>query len=380
MDLQYTSEQIALGESVARFAERSYQFNQRRTIIDSPEGYSREHLSTFAELGWFGAGLSEAEGGFGGSAVENAVLFEGFGRMLLVEPVLGHAILALQALAALPSDATRDALMENAVMGETLLSLAHDELEGWGSLHWVETRAKPLGNGFQLDGAKSRVIAAEAVDKLIVSARLSGSADEAEGVGLFLVDANAEGLSRRPYRLVDGSRVADVVLAETPGELIAEGATATAALERAYRHGIAASCAEALGAMDSALWQTRDFLKTRKQFGTTLSSFQSLQHRMADMLIETELSRSMLLQALAALAGPEELRDRGLSAAKVAIARSALYVTGQAIQLHGGIGMTEELPVGHYYKRALVIASLFGNIDEHFDRFLAGTNFAPIDD
>ena len=379
MDLQYTSEQVALGENVARFAERSYQFNQRRAIVDSSDGFSREHFSTFAELGWFGAGLSEAEGGFGGSAVENAVLFEGFGRMLLVEPVLGHAVLALQALAALPSGPTRDALVEKAVIGETLLAVAHDELEGWGSLDWVQTRATPSGNSFQLKGAKSRVIGGEAADQLIVSARLSGSVDEPAGIGLFLVDRNADGLSYRPYRLVDSSRVADLTFDATPGELIADGAAATAALERANHQGIAASCAEALGAMDSALWQTRDFLKTRKQFGTTLSSFQALQHRMADMLIETELSRSMLLQALAALSGPEETRDRGLSAAKVAITRSALYVTGQAIQLHGGIGMTEELPVGHYYKRALVIASLFGNIDEHFDRFLNGTEFSPID-
>ena len=379
MDLNHTSEQVALADSVARFAERSYQFGQRRAVIGSPEGFSRDHWATFAELGWFGAGLGEEEGGFGGSAVETSVLFDGFGKILLVEPVLAHAVLGLQALAALPSSPARDALVEQAVMGSTLLSLAHDETEGWGALDWVATRAERAGDGgYRLHGAKSRVLAGEAADRLIVSARLSGAVDGRDGIGLFLVDGGAAGLARRPYRLVDSSRVADLTLDGAPGDLLAEGEAACAALTRAYRHGIVAVCAEALGGMESALWQTRDFLKTRKQFGTTLNHFQALQHRMADMLIETELSRSMLLQALAAIQGPEETCDHGLSAAKVAISRSALFVTGQAIQLHGGIGMTEELTVGHYYKRALVIASLLGDIDHHFDQFLAGMRFTPL--
>jgi len=377
MDLTHTSEQTALADSVARFAERSYQFNQRRAIVDGPEGFSREHMATFAELGWFGAGLGEAQGGFGGSAVETSVLFEGFGRMLLVEPLLAHAVLAVQALAALPASGDRDALVEQAVMGSALLTLAHDEIEGWGALDWIGTRAEAAGGGYRLSGAKSRVLAGESADRLIVSARLSGAIDEADGIGLFLMDASAEGLARRPYRLVDGSRVADLTLDGAPATLLAEGEAARTALANATRHGIVAICAEAIGAMDAALWQTRDFLKTRKQFGTPLGTFQALQHRMADMLIETELSRSMLLQALAALEA-DEPDDRALSAAKIAITRSALFVTGQAIQLHGGIGMTEELMVGHFYKRALVIASLLGDADHHFDRYLAATTFDPI--
>ncbi|WP_250504189.1 acyl-CoA dehydrogenase family protein [Caballeronia sp. AZ7_KS35] len=380
MRLEYSSEQIALADSVARFAERDYAFEQRRKVVRSEEGISREHWATFAKLGWFGAGLAEAEGGFGGSAVENAVLFEGFGRMLLVEPVLAHAVLALQALAGLPPGPARDELIEPAVAGETILTLAHDEPQGWGSLDWVECAAASVDGNWQLSGAKSRVLGGTVADTLIVSARVAGAAANPDGIGLFLVNAGAPGLSRRPYRLVDNSRVADIALRQTPAQLLARGRDANGALARATRHAIVASCAEALGAMEAALWQTRDYLKTRSQFGSTLNHFQALQHRMADMLIETELSRSMLLQALAALGDAGPAGERGIAAAKVAIARSALFVTGQAIQLHGGIGMTDELAVGHYYKRALVVASLFGDVDHHFEQFLATSRASALTD
>jgi alkylation response protein AidB-like acyl-CoA dehydrogenase len=373
MDFKLTEEQQALADSVARFAERDYTWDARRKLALTSEGYSASNWATFAELGWFGAGLSEDEGGFGGGPAETALLFEGFGRMLLIEPVLGHAVLALQALAGLPDSPRKAELVEQAMMGDPILALAHNEADGWGLPSWVETRAEQSGEGWTLTGAKSRILGAEAAGQFLVSARISGNTDDEGGLGLFLVDAAEAGIALTPYRLVDNHRVADIVLTGAQGELLAQGAAAFCAIRRATHHGILAACAEMLGAMDAALWQTRDYLLTRKQFGTTLNNFQGLQHRMADMLVETELSRSMLFQALAAMAGPEEERDRALSAAKVSITNSAIFTCRNAIQLHGGIGMTEELMVGHFYKRVWVLSSMLGNTDHHLDNFMAQT-------
>lgn len=380
MDFKLTEEQTALADSVARFAERDYTWDARRKLALSPEGFSAANWGTFAELGWFGAGLNEEEGGFGGGPAETALLFEGFGRMLLIEPVLGHAVLALQALAGLPGSERKAELVEQAVMGDPILAFAHNEAEGWGQPSWVETRAEQSGGAWRLTGAKSRILGAEAAGKFLVSARIAGDVDGEDGIGLFLVDALEAGISLNPYRLVDNHRVADIVLAGAEAELLAQGADAFAAIRRATHHGIVAACAEMLGAMDAALWQTRDYLLTRKQFGTTLNNFQALQHRMADMLVETELSRSMLFQALAAMAGPEEERDRALSAAKVSITNSAIFTCRNAIQLHGGIGMTEELMVGHFYKRVWVLSSMLGNADHHLDNFMAQTPIERLPD
>jgi len=373
MDFNHTEEQRGLADSVARFAERDYDWEARRRLARTQDGFDRGHWATFAELGWFGAGLGEDEGGFGGGPVETAILFEGFGRMLLLEPVLGHAVLALQALAGLPDSERKAELVEEGVMGEPVLALAHGEEQAWGQISWVGTRAERQGDGWRLSGAKSRVPGGGAADRLLVSARMSGDVDTPDGIGLFLVDGAARGLSRRPYRLVDNHRVADLSLENVEGELLAQGTDALRALTRAVQHGLVAICAEMLGAMDAAMWQTRDYLLTRKQFGVTLNNFQALQHRMADMLVETELSRSMLYQALAAMAGPEMGRERALSAAMFAIGNSALFVTRNAIQLHGGIGMTDELMVGHFFKRVWVLASLLGDADHHLDVVMAQT-------
>lgn len=377
MDFKPTEEQTALADSVARFGERDYDWESRRKLALTPEGFSAANWATFAELGWFMAGLTEEEGGFGGP-VETALMFEGFGKMLLLEPVLAHAVLGLQALVGLPESERKAELVEQAMAGDPITVLAHGEAEAWGLVSWVETRAGQDQGQWRLSGNKTRVLGASAAGQFIVSARISGDSSDKDGLGLFLVAADAEGLSLTPYRLVDNHHAADLALQGADAELLATGADALAALNRATRHGIVAVCAEMLGAMDTAMWQARDYLQTRKQFGTTLSTFQALQHRMADMLIETELSRSMLYQALAALAGPEAERDRGLSAAKAAISQSAIFVCRQAIQLHGGIGMTEELMVGHFYKRVWSLASLLGNVDHHLDIFIAETPIDPV--
>lgn len=379
MDFTLSPEQAALAEAVTRFTADQYRFEDRKAVIAGPDGFSHGHWKAFAELGWMGAGLPEEDGGFGGSAIENAIIMEAFGRALVVEPFLAHAVLSLQTLHALPRSQQRAALIEAAVAGDELIVLAHGEPEAWGATSYVETRAVPLDDGgFLLTGHKSRVLGASGADRLLVSARTGGAAVDRGTVGLFLVDPGAPGLRRQDYRLVDNSRVADLWLENVRGELFPEAHDALPAIEAGTDHAIVCACAEALGAMDTALWQTRDYLKSRKQFGTTLNHFQALQHRMADMLVEVELARSMLYQGLAALDAPSAERRRRVSAAKVAISRAGLFVGGNAIQLHGGIGMTEELAIGHYYKRLWVLASLFGDATHHLAAVVAATPIAPL--
>lgn len=365
MDFTLTAEQSALADSVRRFVERDYTFEKRRAVMDSADGISEAVWTTMADLGWLGAGLSEAAGGFGGGAVENALIAEGLGRGLVVEPFVAN-VLALQLLAALDDFDGRGDLIESVVGGDLKLAVAHGEADARGDPRIVHATAAQSGDGWAISGAKSLIPGAPAAGRLLVSAR-TGEGDDA--IALFLVEPDAPGLSSTVYRLVDNSRVADLTLENVPGRLI--GADALPAIEAAIDHATVALCAEAIGAMDTALFMTRDYLKTRQQFGQTLNTFQALQHRMADMLVELELARSMVYQGLAALAsGDSDARREGVSAMKAMVGDAGLFVTRQAIQLHGGIGMTEEYAVGHYYRRMFVIAHLFGNSDTHLKRYI----------
>jgi alkylation response protein AidB-like acyl-CoA dehydrogenase len=367
MDFTLTAEQEALADSVRRFREREYDFEARRAIITSPAGMREAHWRTFAELGWLGAGLAEDAGGYGGGPIENALILEEFGRGLIVEPFVAHVV-AVEVLAALAPLAMAGPIA-TLIGGEERLVLAHYEAEGRGDAAHVGMRAEPDGNGFRLAGAKSLVAGGAQAGGFLVSAR------DGDGTSLFLVRADAAGLTRRCYRTLDNHRVADLalegVVVDADARIGARGG-AMPAVARALDHGAVAVCAEAVGAMDAALWITRDYLRTRQQFGTAIGNFQALQHRMADMLIETELSRSMLYQALAALGrGDADARAAGVSAAKVQIADAAALVGGQAIQLHGGIGVTEEHAIGHYYRRLFVIARTFGGSEVHLERYRA---------
>ena len=371
MDLALTSEQQALKDSVRRFCEREYGFEARMGLLRSREGWSRKTWGTFAELGWLGAGLAEARGGYGGGAVENALILEELGRSLVLEPFLACAVGAAQVLAALPPSGPVDDLLAGIVGGETIAVLAHQEASARGSSDAeVETRAEPSGSGWRLSGAKRFVLGGPQADVLLVSARTAGAPGDSQGISLFRVAPDAPGVERRDYRAVDGRRIADFSFAEVDAVLLSPEGAALPTIELALDHLTVGLCAEALGAMDAALWLTRDYLTTRKQFGVTLNTFQALQHRMADMLVETELARSMLLRALAALADPDPLqRRKGVSAAKVQIGEAGYFVGGQAVQLHGGIGVTEEYIVGHYFKRLTLARGLFGATDVHLARF-----------
>jgi alkylation response protein AidB-like acyl-CoA dehydrogenase len=358
MNFTPTQEQAALQESVRRFREREYGFERRLELLRSAEGFSREAWATFAELGWPGAGLAEDQGGYGGGPVENALVLEEMGRGLLLEPFL--ALLgAIQAIAALAGPEEREALLAPIIAGETIAVLA--DREG------CETRAARNGDGWTLNGTKTFVLGGPQAGVALVSARTSG------GISLFRVATEGPGVMRRDYRAVDGRRVSDFQFETAPlgGDTLigAEGA-ALPAIELASDHLLVGACAEALGAMDAAMWMTRDYLKTRKQFGVALNTFQALQHRMADMLVETELARSMLYRGLAALAqdDPRE-RRKVVAAVKAHIGEAGYKVGAEAVQLHGGIGVTEEYAVGHYFKRLTFVRSFGGASDEHFARF-----------
>lgn len=364
MDFTYTPEQDALRDSVRRFVEREYGWEERFRIIRSESGTAPGHWATFAELGWLGAGLSEDEGGFGGSAVENALIAEELGRALVTEPFIAHVI-ATQLLVAI-GDSTAD-LVSPLIMGEVRIVAALQEAAGRGDWRLVETRAD---NG-RLTGTKTLVEGAASTDRLIVSAR------DGDTPGLYLIDAAATGVNRADYRTLDNRRVADITFDQAEATLLASGETALAAIDRAIDHGLVALCGEALGAMDAALWKTRDYLKVRKQFGTPIGNFQALQHRMADMLIEVEMTRSALYAALGAMiAGDAASRATGVAAAKVQASTGGVLVGQQAIQLHGGIGITEELDISHFYRRLYVIARQFGDAELHLARFAAGRDAA----
>jgi len=367
MDFVLSSEQQALADSVERFCRRQYGFEARRVALEEADGFSRANLAAFADLGWFGAGLPEDAGGFGGGPIETAIIMERFGRALVVEPFLSCAVLALQTLAALGSGADRDRLIEGIVAGEILASLAHGEAAARGDLGHVETRAERAGMGWRLTGRKSLVEGVASAGALLVSARADA------GIGLFLVSPDAPGLRVQPYRTLDNHRSGDLWLEGTPASaMLAAPGEAAPAIAAGADHALIGVCAEAVGAMETAIFATRDYLITRRQFGAPLAGFQALQHRMADMLVELELSRSILYQGIAALDAPAGERARGISAMKAVVGAAALFVGRNAVQLHGAIGMTEDCAIGHYYRRLYVIASQFGDESHHLARLAAG--------
>jgi alkylation response protein AidB-like acyl-CoA dehydrogenase len=358
MDFTYTSEQDALRDSVQRFVEREYGWEERFRIIRSESGLAPHHWAMFAELGWLGAGLSEEAGGFGGGAIENALIAEELGRALVTEPFVPHVI-ATQLLAALGGETAAD-LIAPLIMGETITVPALQEAAGRGDWHHVDMQA----DGDRLTGVKTLVEGAARADSFLMSAR------QGDAIGLYLVDAAAAGVSRTDYRTLDNRRVADITLDSTKARLLISGAHALTVIDQAMEHGLITLCGEALGVMDAALWATRDYLRVRKQFGTAIGNFQALQHRMADMLIEVEMTRSLLYAALGAMAaGDGQLRAAAVAALKVQASTGGLQVGAQAIQLHGGIGVTEELNISHHYRRLYAIARQFGDVDLHLARF-----------
>jgi len=362
MDFTLNIEQQALADNVDRWHQRDFSFEKRQAFLSTSQGLDPARWATFAELGWLGAGLSEDQGGFGGSAIENMVIMERLGPALVTEPIVGAAIHALQILAALPFSALRDDLVRKTVYGDLIPAVAHSERASTISDDLVETQ---LDHGL-IYGNKTMALGAPHADVFIVSAVSEGR------LGLYLVDRKATNLSLASYRLLDNSHAADVCLdGVEPRTALATGVHAAAALEEGYSQALTAICAEAVGIMNATITLTGDYLKVRQQFGQTLNQFQALQHRMADMLVEAELSRSIVFQGVAAAGYPLDRRRHAVSAMKSIVSSAASFVGQNAVQLHGGIGMTEEYPVGHYFRRLFVIAGQFGSEDVHIERMSA---------
>jgi alkylation response protein AidB-like acyl-CoA dehydrogenase len=371
MNFQHTEDRRMLADTLNRFVTEQYRFDTRDRIARSVQGFSSDLWNRFAELGVIGALFDEADGGFGGG-FDIAVVFESLGRGLVVEPFLDTLIVG-RAIALSGNDAQR-ATLGALIDGSRIVALAHGEPDSHYELSRVTTRAQRSGDMWQLNGAKAVVQHGEHASHFLVSARTAGADDAQEGVTLFLVPRDAKGVGVRGYRKIDGGRAAEVTFDNVTlggDALLGAAGVGFATLEYAIGCGVLALCAEALGAMDVAKDYTLDYLRTRKQFGVPIGSFQALQHRMADLLLEIEQARSAVINAAAALGAERRVRERALSAAKYSIGRIGTRVAEECIQLHGGIGMTWELPLAHYAKRLVMIDHQLGDEDHHLERFVA---------
>jgi alkylation response protein AidB-like acyl-CoA dehydrogenase len=375
MNFSYTEEQNLLRDSVARFIQKDYTFEKRREILRSPEGWSRAVWAQLAEMGLLGMAIPAEHGGFGGSMVDTMLAMQAIGNGLVVEPYLATVVLGGGALVLAGSAEQRESVLPKIVEGATTLALAATEAGGRYSPAHVETKATKAGGGWKLSGAKAVVLHGGQAEQLVVSARTAGGAADADGITLFLVDAKAAGVSVRDYRTIDGLRAADVTLADVAVPASAVIGTVDAGLpvlEAVTDRGIAAVCAEAVGVMETLGQLTLEYIKTRQQFGQPIGRFQVLQHRAVDIFIQTELAKSMaVLAAMKADDADAAARRHACSAAKVQIGRGGRAVAQSAIQMHGGMGMTDELAASHYAKRLTMIDFQLGDAEHHLDRFIA---------
>jgi len=361
MDFDFTDDQTALRDAVARWVEKGFSF-ERRHAIAKAGGKTREVYAELAGLGLTGLAIPESHGGMGFGAVEAMVVMEELGRGLVNAPYAAGALVAPTLLSAAPAELRR-AWLPKMAGGQVLVVLAHQERAARYRLHHVSTRATAAGSGHVLTGAKGIVPAGDEADLFIVPARLSGADTDAGGIGLFLVERGASGASVRGYPTQDGARAAELHLAATPATLIT--ADGGALLDQAADVGNAAVCAEAVGLMDKLIAVTVEYMNTRKQFGATLATFQALRHRIADVKMQLELGRSMSYFASMKLGEPAPQRRRALSQAKVQLGQSMRFVGQQCIQLHGGIGVTDEYVGSHYFKRLAMLELAYGDTMHH---------------
>jgi pimeloyl-CoA dehydrogenase small subunit len=366
MDFDLTDEQRLLRESVDRLIQDRYGFEARRGYRAEPRGWSRGTWAQFAELGLLGLPFSEEDGGFGGGPVEVALVMEALGRGLVVEPYLATIVMAGGLLRRLASPEQRARLLPQIVAGERVLAYAQAERQSRYSLNDIMTRAEPEGGGWRLRGSKSLVLHGDAADALLVTARTDGAHRDRHGVGLFLIEAEARGVTRRGYATQDGMRAAEIELDGVEAEPVGDPGEALPALEFVQDEVIAALCAEAVGVMQVMHDMTVDYLKTRKQFGRAIGDNQALQHRAVDMYVSLEQARSMSFFATMMASETDVAeRQRAMHAAKVQIGRSGKHIGQEAVQLHGGIGVTMEYAVGHYFKRMTMIERGFGDTETH---------------
>lgn len=374
MNFDYNEEQQLLAESIKRFVAKDYDFEAREKIIASHHGYSRDVWTTFAEIGLLGLPFAPDFGGFGGGAVDMMSVMEAIGDALVVEPYLSTVGLGAQFVARAGTPAQQERILPAVVAGQLKLAFAQTEQGARYNLAHVSVRATKRNGDYGIDGDKCVVNDGPCADMLVVSARTAGGDTDANGISLFLVDTNAPGVALRSYRTLDGRRAADISFkgVTVPADaLIGPEGEALALIEHVTDYATALLCAEAVGAIKYANDATLEYLKTRRQFGVPLGTFQALQHRMVDMVISYEQAKSMASLACASVDSghdPAE-RKRMVSAAKIKIADACRHVSQEAIQLHGGMGMSDELKVSHTFRRLTMITQQYGDAEHHLERF-----------
>lgn len=371
MDFNLNDEQQMLADTVGRFVEREYDIAQRRKLAASPLGYSPDNWNTLAGMGLLALNIPEDQGGLGAGPVETLIVMEAFGRGLVLEPFVPTAVVGAALLAKGADAATRDALLPAIAGGELKVAVAAHEPGARFDLCRVATQAKREGDTWRLSGRKCVVLAGDSADKLVVPARTAGAIDQRAGITLFLVDAQAAGLTVQGFPTMDGMRSAEVNLKDVVSEaVIGTENEGYPLLEWALDRGIAALCSEAVGAMDSLLRQTAEYLKTRVQFGQPLAKFQALQHRVADMFAAVEQARAVALLAAAEADNPDrDPRRRAIATAKSVVGRSGRLMGEAAIQLHGGMGMSDEMAVGLYFKRLRCIDMTWGDSEHQLESY-----------
>jgi alkylation response protein AidB-like acyl-CoA dehydrogenase len=376
MDIQLTEEQELLRSSIQRFLREQYDFDERRKIVATDEGWSRRHWKSFAELGLCAAPFQESSGGLGGGSLATMIVMQEFGRNLVVEPYFETVVLAGGLIEDVASPEQREALLPKIMEGEAIWTLAWAEGRSRYDFNNVTTTARRQGDKFVLSGTKAAVVGAPWADKLIVSARTSGGPRDRDGVSLFVVDRHSANLHLQGFKTIDGRRAAELTLmnVEVPaGQLLGREGGGVAALEACRDRAIAALCAEAVGAMSVLNSATLEYSKTRKQFGVALGTFQVLQHRMVDMFIALEEAISLTQHLNLSLAAREPNGSKLASGAKSKVGYAAKFVAEQAVQLHGGMGMSDELNVGHYFKRISSLNVQFGDPTYHLMRYAQQT-------
>lgn len=372
MDFNLSEEQLMLRDGVERYIRDDYDFEQRRHQATTGEGFSREHWQQFADLGWLALTLPEDVGGLDCSFVETSLVLESFGRGMVLEPFVSSAILCARIVDRSGSDYHRHDLLPALGEGRLLLALADSECGSRFAVGCTEdTVALKTGQGYQLSGVKTLVFDAPSADKLLVTARL----EDCRHPAVFVVDRTAPGVELNEYALVSGSRAADVRFSKVDlpeSALLIDPSRSQAILEEAHDRAALAVVAQSIGVMHGVMDLTAEYIKTRSQFGQPIGKFQALQHRMSEMFVEAQHTRSILYRGMAHLDKPADERRRAISAAKAAVGKAGRFVCAQGVQLHGGIGMTEEYPVGHYFRMMTLLEKQFGDIDYHLARFAAG--------
>ncbi|MHA6893903.1 acyl-CoA dehydrogenase family protein [Ralstonia pseudosolanacearum] len=372
MDFSFTDEQKQLADAVRRFIDKDYGFDARNKVVYSPAGVSPAHWDVLAELGLTALPVPEAQGGFDGRAMDLLVVMQELGRGLVVEPYAA-TVLGVQALKLAGGQA---ALLEQAASGTLKLAVAFGEPQSRYELFNVTTRAVRQGGGWTLSGAKAVAVHGGQADKLIVSARTGGEVRDTAGLSLFLVDREAAGVTIKDYRTIDNLRAADVRFDNAPATLLGQAGEAWEIIDAVADLGCVLLCAEAIGLIDALNAATLEYTKTRQQFGVPIARFQALQHRMVDMFIHAEQARSITYLAAAHFEdGDAEARRRYVSAAKARVGQAAREVGQEAVQLHGGMGVTNELPAAHMFKRLTMINTTLGDVDHHLARFASLPGF-----